>query len=71
MASETLTDLAIRKLQPGPKPVRVFDGRGLYLEVTPNGGKVVAPEVPLWGQGKVALHGHLSRHQPEEGTGEA
>lgn len=39
MASEALTDLAIRKIQPSTKPVRVFDGRGLYLEVTPRGGK--------------------------------
>jgi hypothetical protein len=39
MASEALTDLAIRKIQPGIKTVRVLDGRGLYLEVSPKGGK--------------------------------
>ena len=39
MASDTLTDAAIRKASPGPKPARMFDGRGLYLEVTPKGGK--------------------------------
>lgn len=39
MASSTLTDLAIKKMLPSSKPVRVYDGRGLYLEVTPTGGK--------------------------------
>jgi integrase len=34
-----LTDTAIRKAQPAPKPVRMFDSGGLYLEVAPAGGK--------------------------------
>lgn len=34
-----LTDIAIRKAKPGTKPVRVFDGGGLYVEVSPTGGK--------------------------------
>lgn len=34
-----LTDKAIRNAKPGPKPVRLSDERGLYLEVTPAGGK--------------------------------
>ena len=34
-----LTDTAIRKAKPGEKAVRMFDERGLYLEVSPNGGK--------------------------------
>ena len=34
-----LTDTAIRKAKPGDKPVRLFDGGGLYLEVAPSGGK--------------------------------
>jgi integrase len=34
-----LTDTAIRNAKPGAKPARLFDGRGLYLEVTPSGGK--------------------------------
>ena len=34
-----LTDTAIRKAKPGDKPVRLFDGGGLYLELAPNGGK--------------------------------
>jgi integrase len=39
MATDTLTDLAIRRAQPGPKPLRLSDGKGLYLEVAPSGGK--------------------------------
>jgi len=34
-----LTDTAIRNAKPGPKPQRLFDGGGLYLEVAPSGGK--------------------------------
>ncbi|KAF0231763.1 MAG: integrase family [Desulfovibrionaceae bacterium] len=34
-----LTNIAIRNAKPGPKPIRVFDGGGLYLEVSPAGGK--------------------------------
>ena len=34
-----LTDTAIRNAKPGEKPVRLFDGGGLYLEVSPAGGK--------------------------------
>jgi integrase len=34
-----LTDVLIKNAKPGPKPVRHFDGGGLYLEVAPSGGK--------------------------------
>jgi len=34
-----LTDTAIRKAKPTDKPQRMFDGGGLYLEVSPAGGK--------------------------------
>ncbi len=30
----SLTDTAIRNAKPGEKPVRLFDGGGLYLEVS-------------------------------------
>lgn len=35
-----LTDIAIRSLKPQEKPYKVFDGGGLYLEVTPNGSRL-------------------------------
>lgn len=34
-----LTDTAIRNAKPGTKPVKMFDERGLFLIVTPAGGK--------------------------------
>jgi integrase len=34
-----LTDTTIRNAKPGEKPVRLFDGGGLYVEVSPTGGK--------------------------------
>jgi len=34
-----LTDTTIRKAVPGKKATRLFDQRGLYLEVSPNDGK--------------------------------
>lgn len=35
-----LTDTAIRRARPAEKPVRMFDGGGLYLEISPAGGKL-------------------------------
>ena len=34
-----LADAAIRNAKPGEKPIRLFDGGGLSLEVSPGGGK--------------------------------
>ena len=34
-----LTDTAIRNAKPGEKPVKLFDKHGLYLEISPAGGK--------------------------------
>jgi integrase len=34
-----LSDTAVRNAKPGAKPVRLFDGGGLYVEVAPSGGK--------------------------------
>ena len=36
----TLTDTAIRSAKPSTKPARLFDGGGMYLEVSPSGGKL-------------------------------
>ncbi len=35
-----LSDTTIRNAKPTAKPVRMFDGGGLYLEVAPSGGKL-------------------------------
>lgn len=39
MASDKLTDVAIRKAKPGEKARKLADGGGMYLELHPNGGK--------------------------------
>ncbi len=35
-----LSDVAVRTAKPGAKPIRLADGGGLYLEVSPSGGKL-------------------------------
>ena len=34
-----LTDTAIKNAKPSAKPLKLFDGGGLFLLVTPNGGR--------------------------------
>ena len=34
-----LSDARIRSTKPGEKPIRLSDEKGLYLEVSPSGGK--------------------------------
>jgi integrase len=36
----SLTDAKIRNTKPGPKPIKLADGGGLYLEVRPTGAKL-------------------------------
>ena len=47
-----LTDTAIRNAKPGEKPIRLFDGGGLYLEVSPAGGKLWRLKYRVDGKGK-------------------
>ncbi len=35
-----LTNIQIQKAAPAEKPIRMFDGGGLYLEISPTGGKL-------------------------------
>jgi hypothetical protein len=37
-----LTDVAISKAKPGPKPVKLVDGGGMHLLITPARGKSLA-----------------------------
>ena len=39
VAPMPLTDAKIRAAKPGPKPIRLFDSGGLYLEISPSGGR--------------------------------
>ncbi|GHU37952.1 hypothetical protein AGMMS50256_36540 [Betaproteobacteria bacterium] len=38
--TNNLTDERIRAAKPADKPVRMYDGGGLYLEISPAGGKL-------------------------------
>lgn len=49
----TLTLKDIENAKPGDRPSRRFDGKGLYLEVAPSGGK--------WWRLKYRLHGKDKR----------
>lgn len=35
----SLSDITVRNTKPDTKPIKLYDGRGLYLMVTPAGGK--------------------------------
>ncbi|MDW7647435.1 MAG: Arm DNA-binding domain-containing protein, partial [Nitrosomonadaceae bacterium] len=35
----SLTDTAIKNAKPSDKTARLFDGGGMYLEISPSGGK--------------------------------
>lgn len=39
MATDKLTDVAIRKVMPGERPAKLSDGEGMYLEVQPSGAR--------------------------------
>jgi Arm domain-containing DNA-binding protein len=38
--SDRLSVDEIERATPGEKPIRCFDGRGLYMEISPSGGKL-------------------------------
>lgn len=52
-----LTDVAVRKAKPAAKVQRIFDGGGLYLEVTPAGGKLWRQKYRFGGKEKRLAHG--------------
>ena len=53
VAPMPLTDTIIRNAKPADKPRRMFDGGGLYLEISPKGGK--------WWRLKYRYHGKEKR----------
>lgn len=52
-----LTDTALRKAKPADKVQRLFDGGGLYLEITPAGGKLWRQKYRFGGKEKRLAHG--------------
>lgn len=49
----SLTDTAVRNLKPSDKPYKLADGGGMYLHVTPNGGKYWRLAFRLHGKQKI------------------
>jgi hypothetical protein len=56
----SLTNTTIRNVKSAKKPLKLFDERGLYLEVSPSGGRWWRLKYPIQGQGKAAVPGRLS-----------
>lgn len=52
-----LSDVAIRKAKPTGKVQRLFDGGGLYLEISPAGGKLWRQKYRFGGKEKRLAHG--------------
>ena len=52
-----LTDTAIKKAKPGPKPIKLSDQRGLYLLVTEKGSKLWRWKYRIGGKEKVMALG--------------
>lgn len=57
MPAKPLTDTALRRLKGAPKTQRLFDGGGLYLEVSPAGGKWWRQKYRFLGKEKRLSHG--------------
>ncbi|MEM8974510.1 MAG: Arm DNA-binding domain-containing protein [Pseudomonadota bacterium] len=56
-----LTDATIRGTKPKAKSYRLYDERGLYLEVTPSGSKLFRYKYRFKGKEKRLALGSLSR----------
>lgn len=52
-----LSDMQCRTAKPKPKPYKLFDGEGLYLEVRPSGGKYWLQKYHFHGTEKRISHG--------------
>ena len=70
----SLTDTAIKKAKPGDKPVKLSDGKGLYLLVNPVGSKLWRWKYRFLGKEKVMSLGaypDVSLAQARDGMGAA
>ncbi len=54
-----LSDVAIRNAKPAQKPYKLADAGGLYLQVTPSGGKLWRLKYRHLGKEKVLSYGHI------------
>ena len=66
MPIDKLTDVTIRNVKLGSKPVRMTDGAGLYLEVAPTGGKLWRWKYRFGGKEKQLSVGTYPETPPRE-----
>jgi hypothetical protein len=69
-----LTDTAVKKAKPGPKPIKLSDGKGLYLLVNPVGSKLWRCKYRVLGKEKTLALGaypDVSLAQAREGVDKA
>jgi integrase len=69
-----LTDTAIKKAKPGAKPVKLSDGKGMYLLVSPTGSKLWRWKYRVLGKEKVmalGAYGDVSLAQARDAMVEA
>lgn len=52
-----LTDIAVKNLKAKDKPYRVYDGKGLYLQINPNGSKLWRHKYRFQGKEKLLAYG--------------
>lgn len=57
-----LSDITIRNAKPAEKPYKIYDGSGLYIKITPFGGKVCRLKYRYAGKEKL----HALRKYPED-----
>ena len=62
-----LTDVVVRAATPQSRTRRLFDGRGLYLEISPSGGRWWRWKYRVGGKEKAAFTGSLPGCQSESG----
>lgn len=67
MATDRLTEIAVKKTKPADRPFRMFDGGGLYLEVQPSGSRYWRHKYRFQGKEKLLSHGVY----PEVGLADA
>jgi hypothetical protein len=61
MAGARLKDVQTREAKPFDKPFKLFDGGGMFLYITPGGGKALALAVSLPGKVPTNVPGTLPR----------
>lgn len=66
-----LNDTGIKKVKPAEKPKKLFDGGGAFSAGLSDWRKVMAAQVSIWGEGKIALSWSIPPHNSSRSQAEA